>query len=147
MTLFTSQERVIILFLIFSVAIGLVAGGIKRKLFLPDYTQSTNQEIEAFNTTVKKIKKSLLIENSESSTKTDDFEVEVSVILLNINSANKSDLLSLPNIGEVTANRIIRYREDYGPFKSIDDLLKVKGIGPRTFKKMKPLITAGTNGK
>jgi competence protein ComEA len=50
-------------------------------------------------------------------------------------------LVKLPKIGPVTAERIIRFRDDYGPFKSIDDLLKVKGIGPKTLEKLKPQIT------
>jgi len=43
-------------------------------------------------------------------------------------------LVKLPKSGTVTAERIIRFRDDYGPFKSFDDLLKVKGIGLRHLK-------------
>jgi competence protein ComEA len=50
-------------------------------------------------------------------------------------------LVILPKIGTVTIERIIRFREDYGSFKSIDDLLKFKGIGPKTLEKLKPQIT------
>ncbi len=72
--------------------------------------------------------------------KTDDIKHKITVKLIDINTAPKIDLLTLPKIGPVTAERIITYRDDYGPFKSIDDLLKVKGIGVKTLKKLKPFI-------
>ena len=52
--------------------------------------------------------------------------------LVNINTAVKQELMALPKIGPVTAERIIRFRDDFGPFQSIDDLAKIKGIGPKT---------------
>ena len=60
--------------------------------------------------------------------------------IININTAEKQDLVKLPKIGTVTAERIIRFRDDFGPFKTFDDLLKVKGIGLKTLEKLKPLI-------
>lgn len=147
MTIFTSQERMVIQFLIISIAIGLITGVVRKKYFSPDFSQQIENDIELFkNTTKKKISSySNLIENT--STKTGDIEDEKSVKSLNINTANKTDLLALPKVGPVTAERIINYRNDYGPFKSVDDLLNIKGIGPKTLAKMKPLITVGTNGK
>ena len=47
----------------------------------------------------------------------------------------------LPYIGEVKAKRIIELRNELGNFKSINDLEKVKGIGPKTLVKIKPFIT------
>ena len=47
----------------------------------------------------------------------------------------------LPNVGPVTAERIIRFREDFGVFKSIDDLTRVKGIGPKTLDKLRKYVT------
>ena len=61
--------------------------------------------------------------------------------IININTAEKQNLVKLPKIGTVTAERIIRFRDEYGPFESIDGLLKVKGIGPKTLEKLKPQIT------
>ena len=48
---------------------------------------------------------------------------------ININTATVSQLQLLPEIGEVLAQSIIEYREENGPFNTIDDLLKVNGIG------------------
>lgn len=59
---------------------------------------------------------------------------------VNINTANAQTLTSLPGIGPKMAERIIAYREQKGPFRSADDLMKVKGIGKKTFAKLKPYI-------
>jgi len=55
--------------------------------------------------------------------------------------------MTLPKVGSVMAERIMRFRTDFGPFNSMEDLLKIKGIGSKTLDKMKPFITIGTNGK
>ena len=60
---------------------------------------------------------------------------------VNINTADKEALSSLTGVGPVTAGRIIEYREKNGPFKSIDEITKIKGIGEKTFQKIKDLIT------
>lgn len=60
---------------------------------------------------------------------------------VNLNSASTSQLDSLPGIGPAYAGRIIEYREANGGFKSIDEIQNVKGIGPKTFEKLKDLIT------
>ena len=50
-------------------------------------------------------------------------------------------LEALPGIGEVLAQRIVDYRSENGPFRRIEDLLKVSGIAPATFEKIKDYIT------
>lgn len=64
-----------------------------------------------------------------------------SLELININSANISEFISLPGIGEKTAAEIINYRNTHGAFKKIEDLLKIKGIGRAKFDKIKNRIT------
>lgn len=59
---------------------------------------------------------------------------------VNINTADKESLSTLSGIGPVTAERIIEYREKVEPFKSIEELTKVKGIGEKTFLKIKDSI-------
>ncbi len=59
---------------------------------------------------------------------------------VNINTANVQTLTSLPGIGPKMAERIVEYRNQKGSFQSIDDLMKVKGIGKKTFAKLKPYI-------
>ena len=60
---------------------------------------------------------------------------------IDINRAEPWLLEALPGIGEVLAQRIADYRSENGPFRTIEDLLKVSGIGPATFEKIKDYIT------
>ncbi|RJX28795.1 MAG: ComEA family DNA-binding protein [Dethiobacter sp.] len=60
---------------------------------------------------------------------------------ININTAGKSQLETLPGIGSVKAQNIINYREKNGPFQSIEDLVKVSGIGDKTLEGLRDLIT------
>jgi len=64
---------------------------------------------------------------------------------VNINTATKEELTSLKGIGEKRAQDIIDYRTKNGPFKSVDDLEKVPGIGPGTMKQIRSELT--TTGK
>jgi competence protein ComEA len=59
---------------------------------------------------------------------------------VDINSANEMQLETLPGVGPKMAVRITEYRKTNGEFKSVDDLQKVKGIGPKLLQKIKPLI-------
>jgi len=61
--------------------------------------------------------------------------------LININTATLQELDSLPGIGPTTAQKIIEYRQQHGPFQALEDLMNVPGIGPATFDKIKDLIT------
>ena len=60
---------------------------------------------------------------------------------IDVNRAEPWLLRVLPGIGEVKAQAIVGYRNEHGPFKRIEDLLKVSGIGPATFEKLKDYIT------
>lgn len=58
-----------------------------------------------------------------------------------VNTASASELDLLPGIGPVYAERIVAEREANGPFTSIDDLQRVRGIGPKTAAKLEPLVS------
>lgn len=60
---------------------------------------------------------------------------------VNINTATVEQLMALPGIGKVVAQRIIEYRTKNGPFKRIEDLMGVKGIGEKKFQRLKDQIT------
>jgi competence protein ComEA len=60
---------------------------------------------------------------------------------ININTASASELELLPGVGPALAGRIIEYRAANGAFQSVDDLENVKGVGPRTLEKLRPLVT------
>ena len=61
--------------------------------------------------------------------------------MVNINKASVADLMKLKNIGQKYAERIVAYREKNGPFKKPEDLLNVKGIGPKILALNKDRIT------
>ena len=61
---------------------------------------------------------------------------------VNLNTASSSELQTLPNIGPAMAARIIAYRETVAKFKSPEDIQSVRGIGEKTFEKLKPYIAA-----
>lgn len=60
---------------------------------------------------------------------------------INLNTASEKELQELPGIGPAMSARIIEYRETNGPFQSIDDVKKVRGIGNAKFEKMKDKVT------
>jgi competence protein ComEA len=69
----------------------------------------------------------------------------IAAAAVNINTATKEELTSLKGIGEKRAQDIVDYRTKNGPFKTVDDLEKVPGIGPGLMKQIRPQIT--TTGK
>jgi competence protein ComEA len=65
---------------------------------------------------------------------------------INLNTATVDQLETLPGIGRKTAERIIEYRTKSGGFKRIEDLMNVKGIGEKSFLKLKPLVVVPPKG-
>ncbi|MEI7645612.1 MAG: ComEA family DNA-binding protein [Chloroflexales bacterium] len=63
--------------------------------------------------------------------------------LIDLNHASAADLVDLPGIGQAIADRIVAYREQQGPFQSVEDLQNVTGIGAKLFAKISPLVTVG----
>lgn len=59
---------------------------------------------------------------------------------ISINNASLEELMEIPYVGEKTALLIIEYRNNVGSFKSIEEIMEVKGIGPKKFEKMKDHI-------
>jgi competence protein ComEA len=60
--------------------------------------------------------------------------------VVNINSADASELAMLPRVGPSVAGRIVDYRKENGPFKKVEDLMLVQGIGEKTFQLLKPYL-------
>ena len=62
---------------------------------------------------------------------------------VNINTAGVDELVTLPGIGKAYAERIVEYRQKNGPFKKVEDIINVRGIGEKTFERIKDRLTIG----
>jgi len=60
---------------------------------------------------------------------------------VNINTATSEELQQVPGIGPATADKILLMRKSYGSFKSVDDLLAIKGLGKKRLEKMRKYLT------
>jgi competence protein ComEA len=66
---------------------------------------------------------------------------------INLNAATLEQLETLPGIGRKVAERILEYRTKSGGFKKVEELMNVKGIGEKSFLKIKPLISVAKSDK
>jgi competence protein ComEA len=64
---------------------------------------------------------------------------------VNINTATASELALLPRVGPALAQRIIEFRTANGPFKATEELIRVKGIGERSFTLLQPYLAVSGN--
>jgi competence protein ComEA len=60
---------------------------------------------------------------------------------VNLNTATVDELAKLPGIGKTIAQRIVRHREKSGPFRTVEELLVVRGISRKKFEQLRPYIT------
>lgn len=71
----------------------------------------------------------------------------VAMAAVDVNTATKDQLIALPGIGPSKAQAIVDYRTQHGPFKSVDEVRKVKGIGEKLFQQIRPELSVGGAGK
>ena len=81
-----------------------------------------------------------------AQTRTDARPAKAAVVV-NLNTASSAELETLPGVGAKMAARIIEYRQKKGPFKKVEELMNVQGIGEKNFLKLKPQLTVGPAGK
>jgi competence protein ComEA len=74
-------------------------------------------------------------------------EPQAAVFDVDINTADWPELAQLPALGETLARRIVETREKNGPFRSPDDLRRVRGIGPKTLETIRPYLRKEEGGK
>ena len=145
MILFTKREKQVIIFLICTLVAGYVVKHYKQVHLYDDFYPLSKVEKEAFKETAELTYKQLDRTDKTGLEQEPNRSVEKkykpTIEIININTADKQDLIKLPKIGAVTAERIIRFRDDFGSFETLDDLMKIKGIGPKTLEKLKHHIT------
>jgi competence protein ComEA len=66
-----------------------------------------------------------------------------STVVVNINTASAAEFESLPGVGSKTAALIVEYRQKNGPFKKLEELMNVRGLGEKSFLKLRPQLTLG----
>lgn len=139
----TKGEAGIILFL----SLGLLLGGTVKLLHLDKATEKYDfaDSDSFFASASSKIDSVLAYEEdtlaNQTKQRTDGKKKELTSPV-DINLASIDELMTLPGVGKVTANRIIEYRKSTGRFHSVVDLMKVKGIGKKKFEEIKPHVKA-----
>ncbi|MEM8534023.1 MAG: ComEA family DNA-binding protein [Chloroflexota bacterium] len=78
---------------------------------------------------------------SNESTLKEQSESSSTNSLINLNTANTTELETINGVGKTTAQRIVEYRTNNGPFESVENLQDVDGIGPSKFKQIEPFVT------
>jgi competence ComEA-like helix-hairpin-helix protein len=68
------------------------------------------------------------------------YSAKSGISLIDVNRASIAELAQLPGIGLALAERIVRHRLERGPFRSLDELLEVPGIGPHTLETLRPWV-------
>lgn len=138
----TSQQNLpTVLFLVLVAVTGFIVGNQYKPT-----TTSTAGEIDTTQAETNPVfteLQSALSGSAENSSTSQPIAVEDNqpIGLVNINTASQSELDTLPGIGPSYAKAIIDYRTKNGSFVRLEDIQQVKGIGPKTFEKLKDKIT------
>jgi comEA protein len=127
----TRQEQLIALILIAGIIIGGVVLWIRR-----DPAPPTPEPLE-YEINLSEVNR----ENRNSGIEEDNGDGGVERSLIDLNTANEEELQIVPGIGPKTAETIIKYRETFGPFGDIDELIEVPGIGEKKLEKFKEHLT------
>jgi comEA protein len=133
---FTRTEIVVVLFLGATFAAGSAirlfrSGGSQYQTGEPVYTTSDSLFLA----------RSRLLSGQADSGRGRSQDSAAPLQRISVNGASAAELERLPGIGPALAQRIIAYRETYGSFRSFQDLGHVKGIGPRTLDRLRPLVS------
>ncbi len=78
---------------------------------------------------------------AQQGSETPPTKATAAIAVVNLNTATVAQLDTLPGVGPKVAARIVEYRQKNGPFKKIEELMNVKGIGEKNFLRLKPHIT------
>jgi competence protein ComEA len=129
---FTRQEQRAILLLLSAFGAGSMIWMYRQSLPMPPVNPAEVAALEAYAKALQRDTLSVL-----PQTKTQRLnETPPKPLLVDLNAATEAELVRLPGIGPVMAKRIVEYRKANGPFKQLQDLRRVKGIGAKTYEKI-----------
>ena len=128
--LFTKQERLLILFLLFGILFGAGLKILKVNVHSKEQPPITKYRLLEEKIVNKANEIDSLMGSNQALTQQQ----------ININNATVNELVKLPQVGPVLAKRIFEYRKESGEFKNISELTKVRGIGKKKLEKIKPFI-------
>lgn len=119
-----------------------VAGGVEEDADLNRVNMALKVKDE-YHYIIPKIGEDISAESlvSGNGEENNPYDNEVNKTKININKASLKELDDLPGVGEATANKIIKYREENGKFNSVEEIKNVNGIGDKKFEDIKDLIT------
>jgi competence ComEA-like helix-hairpin-helix protein len=133
---FTPQETRAIALLV----IALVAGEALHSIRTPDTPAGPATPGAALDSEFTALSRAVLVPPPEAASRQRPLPPPLAPGSVNINRASREELVGLPGIGPKTAEKIIAFRHDHGPFTSADDLLAVSGIGPKKLARIQPYL-------
>ncbi|MBI5645871.1 MAG: helix-hairpin-helix domain-containing protein [Ignavibacteriae bacterium] len=147
---FTRNEAVVVLFL----SITAMCGGLVR-LFTPAAEKHSLADAYKRHDSVFAARSAALVPresdgavtthpSSRGTAHASETPAEASI---NLNTASAENLATLPGVGPSIARRIIEYRDSQGIFQAVEDLMNVKGIGPKKFERIKPYLSTALTPK
>ncbi len=139
---FTRQERYVIYFLAITLGIGAIFKLVRNKQLATDSVPTRfyeeQQQFEVISEQMNQ-RDVLLVDSTRSG---DEPQINSGTVLnINLNTAEISELTELPGIGPALAKRIRAYTDQHGPFKNKSDLVLVKGIGEKLYARIQGLVT------
>ncbi len=158
--LFTKQEKIFICFLIGGILVGtgieLYRSHFKavpkrnRSEKVADFERLFHEKTNLIDSLLAEkapsVKNSNFSEKQKILTAVDSNEkLKRTNVSIDINHATSDELIQLPQVGRVIAQRIVEYRNAHGEFKDIEELINIKGIGEKKFQAIKPYIYIKSN--
>ena len=129
----TRQEKAVFLFLTVSLLVGGVLNGLRKRAV---QNAPVDPSVARFLRDVRAVALSEGNGGQVDSSREEDWDL----YRFDLNRASEEELQKLPRVGPVMARRIVQYRQKIGQFRSVEQLLEVKGIGRKTLERLRPYV-------
>lgn len=117
-----------------------VLTGIALSVWMVVKTDKTRADMEAFDKVDSIYKVITMSADSIGGAGAKSIPLKPAIFKVNLNTATRTDLMTLPGVGEKTADAIIRYRSETGLFQSYSELENIPGLGPKKIEKILPAL-------